>query len=84
MLNEIQIMTATEFHLEPCKRTVGPRGGVKEQITRWRRNGKTKVWKRPPLRFRVPIKYGFKGPYDYITEQNRDCFHALEHCPLNK
>lgn len=32
-----------------------------------RRNGATKTWKREPNRFRIPIKYGFRG-YGEITE----------------
>ena len=28
---------------------------------RCRRNGKTQRWVRDPARFRIPIKYGFKG-----------------------
>src|ERR1700722_3071203 len=26
-----------------------------------RRNGKTQTWKRSPERFRIPIKFGFRG-----------------------
>ncbi len=26
-----------------------------------RRNGRTKTWKREPGRFRIPIKFGFRG-----------------------
>lgn len=34
-----------------------------------RRNGKTQTWKRDPLRFRIPIKFGFRS-YGEITERS--------------
>ena len=33
----------------------------------WRRNGKTKTWKKNPERFAIPVKYGLKT-YSTITE----------------
>jgi hypothetical protein len=34
-----------------------------------RRNGATKTWKREPGRYRIPVKFGFKG-YGTIDETN--------------
>lgn len=34
-----------------------------------RRNGKTKLWKREPARFRIPFKVGFKQQ-DSLTERD--------------
>lgn len=42
---------------------------------RFRRNGKTKTWKRQPERFEIPVKYGLDG-YGYITENNAHRFNA--------
>jgi hypothetical protein len=36
---------------------------------RARRNGSTRLWKRSPLRFEVPVKIGLYG-YDYVTDGN--------------
>lgn len=72
-----------EFHAEGCKRVLGPRGGVKEIITRVRRSGKTKIWKTRPLEFRVPVKWGLYES-GYI---NHDCahnWHVASECPLLK
>lgn len=52
--------------------------GVK--CVRWRRNGKTKHWKRTPTRFRIPVKHGLWG-YGYITDENIGMFHSAEECP---
>lgn len=44
---------------------------------RWRRNGKTKVWKTRPNEFEVPVK---RGLYQYgkITETNAENFDVEE------
>ena len=39
----------------------------KERVCR--RNGKTKLWKKSPGKFRIPVKYGLYN-YWYITEEN--------------
>lgn len=82
MLTEYQIANAHAFHFGECKRIVGPRGGV--TITRevWRRNGSTKRWKRQPNRFSIPVKYGFRGPYTYVTDDNAHMFHAEAACDI--
>ena len=36
---------------------------------RARRNGKTKVWKRNPTNFKIPVKYGLRT-YFYIQPYN--------------
>lgn len=41
----------------------------------WRRNGATKLWKRDPARFQVPVKYGLRY-YGYITPANAENFHV--------
>ena len=40
---------------------------------RWRRNGKTKVWKTRPGHFRTPVKHGLYD-YGYIDHTNADQF----------
>lgn len=75
---------AREFHRGYCTREVGPRGGVVEHIEVWRRSGKTQTWKTRPGDVRVPIKYGFYGPHDYITQDNMMEFHVPDDCPLRQ
>ena len=82
MITYDQAMTSQEFHLEPCTRTVGPRGGIKESTTVYRRNGKTQTWKTRPGEFRIPVKHGLRN-YDSITNSDVDRVHTREDCPLN-
>jgi len=69
-----------------CTRTVGPRGGVKENITRCRVSGQVKTWKRLPEKFEFPVKYGmYENHYvDNHFYNNAGDFHFEEDCPLNK
>jgi hypothetical protein len=39
----------------------------------WRRNGATKLWKRKPNEFKIPVKRGMYQ-YEYITHENIDQF----------
>lgn len=71
------------IHEDGCKRFVGPKGGKKEFIYRWRVNGKCHVWKTRPKEFALPIKFGLKE-YGQINEFNCHKFHLASHCPLNK
>lgn len=75
-----EALTANEFHFETCIRRVGPRGGITENIIRYRRNGATQTWKTRPTEFRIPVKYGFKG-YANLWHSSRD-LHAAENCPI--
>lgn len=82
MLTKEQALTADEFHYGECSRKVGPRGGVTRHTVVWRRNGQTKTWKTRPNDFQVPVKYGFRGPFDYISQDDVESFHAASECPL--
>jgi hypothetical protein len=66
-----------------CKRTIGPRGGVKESITRVRVSGMCKTWKTRPEEFRVPIKYGLYESGE-LTHQNCELLHLPDECPIAK
>lgn len=46
-----------------------------------RRTGKTKLWKRSPKRFKIPVKFGLYQS-GYIDETNVQAWHASEDCPL--
>lgn len=85
MVTKEQALTCDQFHYTgsygECVCHVGPRGGVSERITHVRRSGATKVWKRDPLRFRVPIKFGMYESGE-ITEDNCELFHTANECPL--
>jgi hypothetical protein len=72
-----------EIHLNGCTCTMGPRGGIKVNIERWRPSGRCKTWKRNPERFKLPIKHGLYTNY-YITEKNCDLYHLAEDCPALK
>ena len=44
---------------------------------RWRRNGRTKIWKTRPHDFKIPVKHGMYD-YGYITPENMHEFTAVE------
>lgn len=83
MLTRDEILSANYFHYGECTRTVGPRGGVKTYITNVRRNGRTRLWKRSPNRFTIPIKHGLRE-HGYINDLNSHLFHTEESCPLRQ
>ena len=76
-----QALVYDEYHYGECTRTVGPRGGITERVTVWRRNGATRTWVRSPERFRVPVKHGMRD-YTYVDETNAHLFHTADDCPL--
>lgn len=67
----------------PCNRTVGPRGGVKVDITECRQSGQIKTWKTRPGHFHMPVKYGMYESW-YVDQDNASDFHLPEDCPLQK
>lgn len=81
MLTIEQAINANTFHANGCFRTIGPRGGVKEVVIKYRRNGSTKTWKTRPNEYSIPIKYSWSG-YGYINDANSDNFHVESDCPL--
>ena len=67
-------MTEDEFHYQYLS-----------DCFKWRRNGKTKTWKRDSDRWEVPVKHGL---YDYGTLTNRglgqydlSVLHPASKCP---
>lgn len=76
-----QALNENEFHYDAaCSKTVGPRGGVRIKVERWRRNGATKTWKTRPGEFRLPIKHGMRN-YSEITHNSMHLFHVESECP---
>jgi hypothetical protein len=71
-----QALTSNEFHYGTC--TV-------KRVERWRRNGKTQVWKTRPDEWRIPVKYGLRN-YNNIWHNSKSIYdwHAAEDCPLTK
>ena len=49
----------------------------------WRRNGQTKVWKRTPGKFRIPVKFGLYR-YDYIDEHTDTVHIPSDDCPTKR
>ena len=67
---------------EDCLRKVGPRGGIKDTVTRVRVSGACKVWKTRPAEFRLPVKYGLYES-NAIDERNAEHWHLPEDCPAD-
>jgi len=72
-----------EIHVETCKRTVGPRGGVKVDQVRVRVSGRCQTWKTRPEAFRLPVKFGLRTSLS-IEPHNAHLFHLASDCPLIK
>jgi len=72
-----------EIHHATCKRTVGPRGGVKVDQTRVRVSGRCQTWKTRPEAFRLPVKFGLRTSLA-IEPHNAHLFHLASDCPLVK
>ena len=66
MITKAQAMTANNFEMLHYK-------NADLTQVRWRRNGKTKLWKTRPTHFRIPVKYGLYD-YGYIDHDNADQF----------
>lgn len=64
-----------------CTRHIGPRGGVKEEITAVRVSGQCKTWKTRPNEFRVPVKYGMYEN-SAVENWNASNWHLASDCPL--
>lgn len=82
MVAKEQALTNCEFHFGTCIRVIGPRGGVKQHSTVFRRNGNPRTWKTRPNDFQVPIKFGL-WDYQNLSNNNADEFHTAADCPLN-
>ena len=70
-----QAINAKVFHANGCQ--------PKRTPERWRRNGRTQLWKTRPTEFRVPVKHGLYH-YGYITQIAAHLVHAAEDCPVEE
>ena len=68
--------TCMEFHSNENRNSDGT-------CQRWRRNGKTQLWKRSPERFRVPVKHGLYR-YDQVTDTWANFVHCACQCPYKR
>lgn len=79
MVTKEQAATNREFHRGPCRKYIGPRGGVERITEHWRASGNIRTWATRPDDFRLPIKYGLYRS-DEITQHNAREFHLAEDC----
>lgn len=69
------------YHAELHHNTETQNGG--KDCYRVRVNGRVKTWKTRPNEVAVPVKWGFRGPYDCITELNMADWHLESECKRN-
>lgn len=85
MITLEQAKTEREFHANGgCSVTYGPRRGRKIKMEAWHRNGATKLWVRNPNKFKVPVKHGMYGPYNYVTDLDAEFWHTRSDCAVLK
>ena len=87
MITKEQLFSTNErtFHYtgrHECTKTVGPRGGVKVNVTCVRQSGSVKTWKTRPNDFHMPVKYGMYESF-WVDQNNAHEFHLASECPLN-
>ena len=64
-----------------CTKVVGPRGGVKYNITVARVTGQCKTWKWDERKFHIGVVHGMRD-YGSIDEWNNTNWHLASECPL--
>jgi len=82
MITKEQALTENEFHSNGCLRVIGPKGGEKDHVERWRRSGQTKTWQTRKGEWSIPIKFGLNHSAR-LTNFNDEHFHVVSECPLN-
>lgn len=78
---QIEDKSVEQFHMGHCKRIYGIRGGVKDVIVTFIRNGKLKTWKTRPTHFHLPIHRGMYNKQS-LNHENVGHFHLASECPL--
>lgn len=77
-------LTADRFHAGDCTVTYGATGKARPSVKseEWRRNGRTRTWKRDAARVEVPIKHGMYA-HSTITTADiaRGHLHRADTCP---
>ena len=82
ILTSEQIQNTRHFHVGECTRTVGARGGIKDNVTAVRRYSGTKYGKGENAdQFSITTKHGLSS-YFYITNNNVMDVHAWDDCPI--
>lgn len=80
MITDYQGRTESYFHRQrSCSIKYGPRGGKRIRFHEFRRNGKTRTYKRTPERYYTPVKCGFSW-YDYVANGEESLWHLAEDC----
>lgn len=76
-------MTCDRFHAGDCTVSYGKTGKAMPTVTSelWRRNGRTRTWKRDPQRVEIPVKFGMYG-YSTITAADFASMHRADTCPI--
>lgn len=86
MITKEQALTTAGIHYDKgCRNSAflfGAPLDPAKTCANWRRNGKTKTWKRDPERWEIPVKFGMYA-YTRITNLDADlaCYHTAEDCP---
>lgn len=75
MLTKEQAMIESHFHHNLNQNS-------DNSCERWRRNGKTKIWKTRETEFQIPVKHGLRD-FAYVTNWNQNNFHLAKDCPRN-
>lgn len=82
ILNAEQIRDSRHFHVGTCTRTVGPKGGIKDDVITVRRYSDTKYGNGSNSdQFTITTKHGLYTYY-YINNNNVADVHAWDDCPI--
>lgn len=75
----IKLRRSEEVHYGECLQSVGPRGGIKIAIERWRVSGQIKTWKTRSKEWYIPITHGLRN-HRYLNHHNAYLFHVGSRC----
>lgn len=70
------------LHYGRCTRTIGPKGGVREKIERYRKVSMTKTWVTRPNEWQFTVRWGIHKTTSLVNHSDADLFHVESDCPL--
>lgn len=85
LVTKEQALKEDIFHWGECRLIIGPKGGQRIKQDVWRRNGETKLWKKRPEEFSVPLKWGMgynRRQYTYLTQDDAKDWHTVGECNM--
>lgn len=72
------------IHYKGCKVDVGPRGGKRFKVEKYRVASQVHTWVRQPDRFQFTVKHGMKPRTYEVDNVNAQFFHVASECEVEE